>query len=201
MIEIINFIEANVNGKTLFTKELVYELESGALQGVYSDQISFSNLKYSQSGFQLDMFIIFNEKIWLMGKNGLREELRKDFSAVSLFRFELAKRKSTNSITGCFRFVSASGKNVAAEAIVSGIYDVRLENEVLKLSEDQALYRDQPIQNERFKPVAFQSEHRFYSKDGKLHYEYDGKCFDVDTKTMQRNDGSDTFPPFISIEK
>ena len=45
MKEIINFIEANVDGKTLFTKELVYELENGALQGVYSDQISFSNLK------------------------------------------------------------------------------------------------------------------------------------------------------------
>lgn len=127
--------------------------------------------------------------------------MRKDFSAVSLFRFELAKRKSTNGITGCFRFVSASGKNVAAEAIVSGIYDVRLENDVLKLTEDQALYRDQPIQSESFKPVAFQSEHRFYNKDGKLHYEYDGRCFDVDTKTMQRNDSSDTFPTFISIEK
>lgn len=201
MKEIIHFIEANVNGKTLFTNELVYELENGALQGVYSDQISFSNLKYSQSGFQLDMFIISNEKIWLMEEEGQRGELRKDFSAVSLFRFELAERKSTNGITGYFRFISASGKNVAAEAIVSGIYDVRLENNVLKLSEDQVLYRDQPIQGERFKPVAFQSEHRFYSKDGKLHYEYDGKCFDVDAKTMQRNGSPDTFPPFISIEK
>lgn len=144
MKEIINFIEENVNGKTLFTKELVYELEDGTLQGVYSDQISFSNFKYSQSGFQIDMFIISNEKIWLIGKKREREKLRKDFSSVSLFRFELAKRKSTNAITGYFRFVSASGKNVAAEAIVSGIYDVRLENGVLKLSEDQALYRDQP---------------------------------------------------------
>lgn len=201
MKEIINFIEANVDGKTLFTKELVYELENGALQGVYSDQISFSNLKYSQSGFQFDMFIVSNEKIWLIGKDGHRERLRKDFSAVSLFRFELAKRKSTNDITGCFRFVSASGKSVAAEAIVSGIYDVRLEDDVLKLSENQALYRDQPIQGERFKPVAFQSEHRFYVKEEKLHYEYDGKSFDVDTETMQRNDSYDTFPPFISIEK
>ena len=94
MKEIINFIEANVDGKTLFTKELVYELENGALQGVYSDQISFSNLKYSQSGFQLDMFIVSNEKIWLMGKDGEREKLRKDFSGVSLFRFELAERKA-----------------------------------------------------------------------------------------------------------
>ena len=185
MKEIINFIEANVNGRTLFTEELIYKLENGALQGVYSDQISFSNLKYSQSGFQLDLFIISNEKIWLMGEDGQREELRKDFSAV----------------TGFFRFVSASGKSVAAEAVVSGIYDVRLEDNVLKLSEDQVLYRDQPIQGERFKPVAFQAEHRFYNEDGKLHYEYNGRCFDVHTETMQRSRSSDTFPPFLSVEK
>ena len=35
---------------------------------------------------------------------------------------------------------------MAAEAIGSGIYDLRLENDVLKFSEDQVLYRDQPIQ-------------------------------------------------------
>ena len=160
-----------------------------------------SNLKYSQSGFQLDMFIVSNEKIWLMGADGQREELRKDFSGVSLFRFELAERKSTNAMTGSFRLISASGKNVAAEAVISGIYDIRLEDNVLKLMEDQALYRDQPVQGGRFKPVAFQSEHRFYCKDGKLHYEYYGKCFDVNTKTMQRIDSPDLFPPFLSMEK
>ena len=201
MKDIINFLEANVNGKTLYTKELIYKLEDGALQGVYSDQISFSNLKYSQSGFQLDMFIVSNEKIWLMGPNGQREKLRKDFSAVSLFRFELAQRKSTNAVTGCFRFISASGKQVAAEAIISGIYDIRIEDDVLKFYENQALYRDQPIQGERFKPVAFQAEHRFYNEDGKLHYEYNGRCFDVHTETMQRSRSSDTFPPFLSVEK
>lgn len=51
-----------------------------------------------------------------------------------------------------------------AEAVVSGIYDVRLENSVLKLSESQVLYRDQPIQDGRYKPVAFQAEHRFTAR-------------------------------------
>jgi len=201
MKDIIDFLECNVSGKTLHTKELVYELEHGALQGVYSDQISFSNLKYSTTGFQLDMFIVSNEKIWLLGKDRQRDTLRKDFSGVSLFRFELARRKSTGSITGCFRFISASGKEIPAEAIVSGIYDVRLDNGVLRLKEDQALYRDQPIQEDSFKPVAFQSDHRLFVEDGKLHYEYDGKSFDIDTTTMQRKAISDRFPPFISIEK
>ena len=42
MKEIINFIEANVDGKTLFTKELVYELENGALQAL--TQIKYLSL-------------------------------------------------------------------------------------------------------------------------------------------------------------
>lgn len=164
MKEIIDFLEANVNGKTLYTKELVYQLEDGVLEGVYADQISFSNLKYSQSGFQFDMFIVSNEKIWLVGKDGQREALRKDFSGVSLFRFELAKRKSTNDLSGAFRFLSASGKDVAAEAIVSGIYDVCLQDGVLKLSEDQVLYRDQPIRTAASNPLPFKRSITFSLK-------------------------------------
>jgi len=200
MKHIINFLEEHVNGKTLYTKELVYELEGGTLEGVYSDQISFSNLKYSGSGFQLDMFLVSNEKIWIMN-NGQHDTLRKDFSSVSLFRFELAKRKSTDRITGSFRFISASGKDIPAEAIVSSIYDVRLEDGVLRLKEDQALYRDQPVLDGGYKPVAFQSDQRFFVRDGKLHYEYEGDSFDVDTVTMRRRASADKFPPFVSVEK
>lgn len=201
MKSIIDFLETHVNGKTLYTKELLYALEGGALQGMYSDQISFSNLKYSLSGFQLDMFIVSNEKIWQLGENQSRESLRKDFSSVSLFRYELARRQSTGGITGSFRFISSSGTNIPAEAIVSGIYDVKLEAGVLSLREDQALYRDQPIQDGGFKAVAFQSEHRFFMEEDKLHYEYDGKSYDVDAVTMRRLPSADSFPAFVSIEK
>lgn len=136
-----------------------------------------------------------------MGADGQREKLQKDFSASSLFRFELAKRRSTDAVTGSFWLISASGKQVAAEAVVSGIYDIRLENDVVRLTEDQAVYWDQPIQNDRYKPVAFPAEHCLYCVDGKLHYEYNGKCFDMDTNTMQRMQSPDQFPTFISIEK
>lgn len=201
MQSIIDFIETYVNGKTLYTEELTYDLENGSLQGVYSDQIAFSNLKYSKSGFQFDMFIISNEKIYLADEKKHRGELRKDYSAVSLFRYELALRQSTGAVTGFFRFISASGKNILAEAIVSGIYDVHLENGMLKLKEDQALYRDQPKPDGSFKAVAFVSEHRFFMQDGKLHYEYNGKNFNVETNSMKRYASSDHYPPFISAER
>ena len=40
MKEIIDFIEENVDGRTLSTKELVYELENGALQ--YTQKPNYS---------------------------------------------------------------------------------------------------------------------------------------------------------------
>ncbi len=201
MRQIIDFIETNVNGRTLYTEELLYDLEDGALQGVYSDQISFSNLKYSKSGFQLDMFIVANEKIYVMNGEKQRGELRTDYSAVSLFRYEAALRRSTGEVTGLFRFISASGKNVMAEAIVSGIYDIQLDNEKLTLKEEQVLYRDQPKQDGGFKPAAFTSVHRFFIQDGKLHYEYNGTNFHVDTRSMKRIASSDFYPPFVSVER
>lgn len=201
MEQTIDFLEQHVNGKTLYTEELVYKLEDGALEGVYSDQISFSNLKHSQSGFQFDMFIVSNEKIYEGSSKQERKCLRKDFSSVSLFRFELAKRKSTEQITGFFRFISASGKEIPAEAVASAIYAVELHENTLTFQENQYLYRDQPISGERFKPVAFQAEHRFWVFDEKLHYEYDGESFDVNPATMQRSKSGDKFPPFCSVEK
>lgn len=95
----------------------------------------------------------------------------------------------------------ASGKEVAAEAIVSGIYDVRIDGDTLKLKEDQILYRDQPIRGNHFKPVAFQSEHRFFIQNSKLHYEYNGRSFDADSATLKRHDSPDRFLPFIYVEK
>ncbi len=78
---------------------------------------------------------------------------------------------------------------------------MRLDNGVLKLKEEQALYRDQPVQDGRFKAVAFQSEHRFFVENGKLNYEYDGESFNVNTETMQRSISADNFPPFVSVEQ
>ena len=196
----LSFLQTHVNGKTLHTKELTYSLEDGALRGVYSDQISFSNLKYSQTGFQLDMFIVSNEKIYKVGENDKPEELRKDFSSVSLFRFELAQRKSTGKLTGLFRFISASMKEAPAEAVVSAIYDVELSGDSLRFKEDQALYRDQPTDG-GWKPVAFQAEHHLFMENGKLHYEYNGECLGVDQVSLQRGASGDAYPAFISVEK
>lgn len=200
MKALIDYLEEHVDGKTLATEELIYELENGDLQGVYSDQMSFSNLKYNKSSCQWDMFIVSNEKIWEMTA-GKPDKLRKDFSSVGLFRFELAKRRSSGQITGSFRFISATGKDVPANGIVSGIYDVQLGDQVLSLMEDQTLYRDQPIADGKFKAIAFKACHKFYLDQEKLHYHYDGESFDVDTVSLLRKESGDHFPPFVSVEK
>lgn len=207
MEEILRFLRENVDGRTLHTDEMEYALEGGALRGVYSDQISFSGLRSWDTGLTLDMFIVSNEKIYEaagsaqgLALGAALGELRRDESAVSLFRYELARRRSTGALTGHFRFISASGKAVAAEAIVSAIYNVRLEGGALLLREEQALYRDQHAA-EGWRPVAFCADQRFHMENGKLRFEYEAESWDVDPRSLARSPSGDAFPAFRSAER
>lgn len=92
-------------------------------------------------------------------------------------------------------------KDVPAEAVVSAIYDVGLENGLLRFKEEQALYRDHPTKDGRHRPVAFTAEHRLFIESEKLHYEYNGKCLDLDAATLLRKESGDNYPPFVSVEK
>ena len=41
---IILFLKENIIGRNLFTEDVVYKLENGKLEGVYSDRMIFSDL-------------------------------------------------------------------------------------------------------------------------------------------------------------
>lgn len=181
----------------------VYKLEDEAgMRGVYSDQIAFANLLSGSNGFQLDMFVIATEKIYVCTAEGGLGSLQKDFSGASLFRFELARRQSSGDLTGLFRFISSSNPNGTATAVVGAIHSVKLEDNLLSWQEDQALYRDQPLPGGGAKAVAFAAEHRFFlDAAAKLHYEYRGDCYDINPQTLARSGQPDSFPPFISVER
>ena len=63
-------------------------------------------------------------------------------------------------MTGCFRMISASGRNATAEAVVSGIYNISLKNNVLKFFENQVLYS---------KTIAYSIWHIFRIEDIVVH--------------------------------
>ncbi len=202
MKDIIKFLKEKVISKNLITDELIYELEDGKLEGVYSDQITFSNLTENTWGFNFDMFIISNEKVYELDSNKKRIKIHTDFSGVSVFRFELAKRDSTNEVTGFFRLITANQFNQKAQAIVSAIYNVKLEDNKLSWKEEQVLYRDQPTTDKNiFNSVAFDSDSSFYYEDGKLVFDYKGICFDVNTKTLEKEKSNSIYPSFIAREK
>lgn len=202
MKDIIDFLKKYVIGKELETDELVYELEGGKLEGVYSDRIIFSYLSENAWGFNFDMFIISSEKIYQLNENKSRGKLNSDFSGVSVFRFELAQRESTNEITGVFRLITASAKNQKAQAIASAIYNVVLKDNRLSWKEEQMLYRDQPSsKNNGYTPVSFHSYSSFYLENNKLVFNYDGTCFDVNPITLETVKSQSVFPSFISREK
>lgn len=201
MDKIVKYLKGNVLGKALITDELIYQLENGKLEGVYSDQITFSNLYVAEAGMHFDMFVNAQEKVYELNENHERTALTRDYNGGSVFRYELAKRKSSGQVTGIMRLISTIVKNQTAEAIVCGVYDIKVENNELSWKEQQLLYRDQASNDGKHRPVAFDSQSRFYFEGNKLRYEYNGTCYDVDPISFAKTPSKDIFPKFLAQEK
>lgn len=56
--KIIHFLENHLIGKKLATDEVVYTLGDGNLEGIYSDQMVFSNLERTVNGFKFNLTTI-----------------------------------------------------------------------------------------------------------------------------------------------
>jgi hypothetical protein len=199
--KIIEFLSRNVDGRTVYTDPLTYRLEDGKLEGVYADQISFCSLQSGESFLSLDMFVVANEKIYRRDKDARRGALVKDFSAVSLFRYELALRQSSGQVTGFFHMISASGKNVPARAVGSAIYGLQLDDAQLTLLEDQMLYRDQSSSDGGFQSVAFSAHTIFSLENDRLTYAYYADYHLVHPQTLARTSSGADYPPFIGVER
>jgi hypothetical protein len=199
MEEIIDFLRKNVNGKTLYTDEISYSLENKKFRAIYSDQISFSNMYFSKVRFKMDMFVVSREKIVEAGTGNV---IREAYSS-TLFRYSIAARKSTGNATGTLTFVASSllSDSVPSDSIVSGIYDMKLENNELSWTDEQMLYRDLLDPEGKFKPVAFKLKCKFQIEKGKLVYKRETECFDINPSTMERKPSESKYPLFVSKER
>lgn len=199
--EIIQFIRQNIIGKTLFTDEVVYKLENGTLEGVYSDKMMFSDWVQTENGFKFNMTTVTRELVYNLDGKGMRTTIAKDYTGTSVFRYELALRKSTNQLTGYMRCISTTVQHQTMEAVVCGISGVTFDGKELKWQEKQLLYRDNPVEADKYKSVAFDSKVRFYLDNGKAVFEYLPTLWDVDPDTLERSLSKDDYPPYISREK
>lgn len=166
--EIIHFLEKNLIGKILFTDKVTYTLGNGKLEGIYNDQMTFSNLVKTENGFKFNMTTLTHELIYNLDEKGARTTVAKDYTGTSVFCYELAVRKSTNQLTGYMYCVSTTVQDQTMEAVVCGIFDVIFTGKELSWRENQLLYRDNPIEEDKYKPVAFDSKVRIYLNEGKV---------------------------------
>ena len=141
--KIFHFLENNLIGKELVTDAVVYTLANGKLEGIYNDQMIFSNLVRTANGFKFNMTTITHELI--------------------------------------YNLVIFNGKE-------------------LSWRENQLLYRDNPIEEDKYKPVAFDSKVRIYLNEGKVVYEYLPTLWDVNPRTLEKRLSKDDYPPYISKE-
>lgn len=96
-----------------------------------------------------------------------------------MFSFELAMQEKYERRNRLFSFISASGKmcrqklSWRAEFVMMRVEKPSvLEIIGIRSCTGISRYRTGVIS----RLLAFQAEHRFYCEDGKLHYEYDGRC-------------------------
>ena len=48
---VIRFLRETIIGKTLFADDIIYKLGEGRMEGVYGDQMMFSDLVETENGF------------------------------------------------------------------------------------------------------------------------------------------------------
>ena len=201
MNEIIGFLQKNVLKKQINTDERIYFLEKNRMKGVYSDRMYFSDLVFSENRFRFNMTTVTNEQLYHIDRDGNLLDLGKDYTGTSVFCYEIARRRSTSSLTGYMHCLSSSVTGHTMEAVVYGVYQVRLENNELKWKEQQLLYRDMTTGDGHYRPVAFDSDVRFYLENGKTCFEYIPRYYDVDPETLSRTLSRDQYPCFVSGEK
>lgn len=199
--EVIQFLKKNIIGKTLLTNDVVYKLGDGNLEGEYNDKMMFSDFVETENGFKFNMTTVTQELVYNLDEKGARTTIAKDYTGTSVFCYELAIRKSTNQLTGYMRGVSTTVQNPTMEAVVYGIFDVTFDGKELKWQENQLLYRDNPIGEDKYKPVAFDSKVRFYLDEGKVVFEYLPTLWDIDPDTLEKRLSKDDYPPYISKER
>lgn len=78
MEKVIQFLKSNVIGKVLFTDDIVYKLDNGNLEGIYNDQMVFSNLVRTENGLKFSMTTVTHELIYNLDENGVRSTLVKE---------------------------------------------------------------------------------------------------------------------------
>ena len=198
---VIRFLRETIIGKTLFTDDIIYKLEEGCMEGVYSDQMMFSDLVETENGFKFNMTTVTHELVYNLDEQGVRTTVVKDYTGTSVFCYELAMRKSTNQLTGYMHCVSTTVNNSTMEAVVCGIFDVVLDKKELRWQESQLLYRDNLIGENQYKPVAFDYKARFYLDKGKVVFEYLPTLWEVNPDTLAKGLSKDNYPPYISKER
>ena len=90
--EIIHFLEKNLIGKILFTDKVTYTLGNGKLEGVYNDQMTFSNLVKTENGFKFNMTTLTHELIYNLDEKGVRTTVAKDYTGTSEEKYKSIDR-------------------------------------------------------------------------------------------------------------
>ena len=198
--DVVKFLKNHVMGKTLVTPLTANKGDGGKFEETYEDQSSFSNLVETETGFHFDLTVKAKQVVYDLDKDGKRILPGRDQSGVTVFRYEVSERKSTQKLMGYWRVVSTTVKELTPLGTVATVHHPQVADGQLIWKESQAGYADSTAPLGKFKPGAYSSKSKLLLADGKLQWHWDQVNFDVDPETLQRTPTKDVVPTTISKE-
>jgi hypothetical protein len=197
--QVVEFLRKHAVGKTLATSPLTFKLDDAKVEVAGEDQISLSNLVETPEGFKFDLTSVSKVSSYDLDPDGKRSSPGRDWSGVTVVRYELKELRSTGALIGLARLVSSTVKDFDVTGVAAGV-QVAFREDQLTLKESGVLYGDQLAAKGEFKPGSSEGTTRLSLKEGKLRLDSDNAAFDVDPETLKRTPSKDKLPTITYME-
>jgi hypothetical protein len=191
--QVVRFLREHAVGKSLATSPVTFKIDGGKVEVAGEEQISLSNLVETTEGFKCDLTSVSKTSSFDLGPDGKRSAPGRDWSGVTVVRYEVKELRSTKALVGFSRTVSTTVKDFDMTGTASGVR-VDFRDGQLTLKESGVLYGDMLAADGAFKPGTFEGTSRLSLEGGKLRWDADGVAFDVDPETLKRTPSKDKLP-------
>ncbi len=197
--QVIKFLKEHVIGKTLATAPVTFKIDDGKIEVTGEDHTSFSNFAETPEGYLFDVISVSKVTSFDLDTSGKRVSPGRDWSGVTVYRYEIAERRSTKRLIGLARVISTTIKDVDITGNFAAV-QMTIQDGQLVFKESGVLYSDFLAAGGKFKPGTWEGTSRYSLDGGKLQCQADSVGFDIDPETLKRTPSKDKMPTFISKE-
>jgi hypothetical protein len=199
-VQVLKFLKDHVVGRTVVTPKSIFKLDNDTMEAESEDQISYTNLMESASGFSFDVTTVAKVTRYDLDKTGKRKLPGRDLSGTEVYRYEIVERVSTKKLTGTGRLLSMTTKSPSRDGSAILFTGIKVADGKLYWNETLPGYLDLIAAGGKYKPGSWDATNSFFVVEGKLHAKAEYTVFEVDPDTLKRVPRKEKTATFLSKE-